>query len=393
MRSTSIIGCLCLADLTVSWAEAVRIASQYGPLLYEEPPSCLWVELAALPLSVPHATVRLGVATTRWASWIAARDGLGVIAAGREAEAVASVLVADLELTPEAKRQLQWLGLTTLGAVREVPSEALSDLLGEQGRRLAQWAQGLDPEEWAPLDQEEPLLLEVAVDPYAEWGAQNWGGLYEAVAQCVGSLAAKGRACRELQIDIEGEGTQRERILIRWNTPIEGVDPLWEQVRARLERHRWTFAPHRLQIQSTAAFQLVGQQVHFLQPEKTGWQRLRQMALDGYLQGVMRCVWDRPDSWVPDEVAHLEDMVDPTRRRPLCLPRPLEVRIGGEGRAQQVYTQGGWAQVENMHQQWEVEMRWWRAEPLWRRYAIAMVEQLGPVRMFCEPLTGRWFRH
>jgi hypothetical protein len=162
---------------------------------------------------------------------------------------------------------------------------------------------------------------------------------------------------------------------------------------ARLQREPWTFPPEVLRLRPLAWFQTRNQQMSWLQKPKKNVQHLASLQQRGFLEGVMRVVWDDPTAAVPDEVAHLEDLKDPQISKPLCLPKEIKVQGSREQWLQQIKTQSGWSRIIANDAVWEVDMRWWTEAPLWRQYSLAISDRLGPVRLFHEPLTGRWFRH
>jgi hypothetical protein len=76
-------------------------------------------------------------------------------------------------------------------------------------------------------------------------------------------------------------------------------------------------------------------------------------------------------------------------------PRPVEVRVRGDGRPLAVATdeRGGsrLVAVEAVREEWLVEDRWWTPRPLSRRYYELVLADGRCVVVFREASGGRWF--
>lgn len=377
----------------MSWEEVKALASTMGPLLNEEAPFCIWMEWAAPILPFLPAGLQFGAARTRWAAWIAARDQKGIVGHGREAEVVAEVELHEIELMPETRRRLGWLGVRRLGELSALPEGALFELLGEEGRRLEALAWGFDPEHVPSDPQATEMVAELEFEGGEEGGPFFWESLKEGVAQIMGPLKERGEACRSLELSLEAAGKGRRVFSLKWNTPPDGEQQVWKAVLGRLQREPWTFAPERVTLRLLSVFQTHSHQLSWLQQSKGGLSHLASLQQRGFVDGIMKVVWDDPQASVPDEVAHLEGVLDPTWRHPLCVPKELPVVETPKGDAGAIQTVSGWSTIAEIGSRWEVEMRWWETPPLWRHYCIAQTERLGPIRLFREPTTGRWFRH
>jgi hypothetical protein len=387
------IGCLFCPDQKMGWEEVKALATSIGPLLNEEAPFCIWVELASPILPCLPAGLQFGAARTQWAAWIAARDQKGIAAPGKEAEIVAEVDLHEIELMPETRRRLGWLGVRLLGELTKLPEGSLSELFGEEGRRLEALAWGLDPE-MVPSDPQIPeIVVELEFEGGEEGGPFFWEKMKEGITSIVGLLRERGEACRTLEVTLEAVERGKRVFSLKWNTPADGEEQVWKAVLGRLQREPWTFAPERVTLRPLSVFHTRSQQLSWLQQSKRGLSHLVSLQQRGFLEGIMRVVWDDPQAPVPDEAAHLEGLLDAAWRQPLCVPRELTVQETGSGEVGAIQTTSGWSSVTYVGSRWEVEMRWWQTPALWRHYCIAQTERLGPVRLFREPSTGRWFRH
>ena len=71
----------------------------------------------------------------------------------------------------------------------------------------------------------------------------------------------------------------------------------------------------------------------------------------------------------------------------LYRPRPLSVRVGGNG----VPAEVGRSEVENVREQWLVEDGWWTSRPLRRHYFELMTAEGANRVVFRDLDSGRWF--
>jgi hypothetical protein len=387
------IGCFFSADQKTSWDDLLTLAHRFGPEIAREAPFCVWVEWAEAELPLLPEGIRLGCARTQWASWIAARDGQGIVLEGQEAGAVAHVELGEIELRAETARRLHSLGLRNLGDLARLPEGRLIELFSEEGAYLERLAQGLDPQCAVPDPSAEGIVEEIELDRADEGGALFWEQIRAALERMIQQLEARGQGCRILEVELESDRQQRRIWVVRWNTPPDGCEQVWKSVVARLQREPWTFAPDRIQLRAIAFFQLRSQQLTWSQNEKRSHRHLASLMERGFLEGVMRLVWDDPEAAVPDERAHLEGFIDAQMSKSICQPRPVEVQGEGNEWLHRIKTASGWSSIVQLASHWEVAQRWWSKNPLWRHYWIACSDRLGPIRIFREPASGRWFRH
>jgi protein ImuB len=131
---------------------------------------------------------RVGVAGTRAAARIAARAGLGVIAAGGEAQALASVSVSALECSEEIVTALARWGVTTLGELAALPRPGLVARLGAPGLAAHDLARGVDdPTPWRPWAP--PPFWEEAQE--LDWEIHELAHLMSVLARVVERLTAR----------------------------------------------------------------------------------------------------------------------------------------------------------------------------------------------------------
>jgi hypothetical protein len=74
--------------------------------------------------------------------------------------------------------------------------------------------------------------------------------------------------------------------------------------------------------------------------------------------------------------------------RVLSLPRPVRVRVGGDGAPREVDGQP----IESLRESWLVEDRWWSEAPLRRRYWEVVSARGANIVVFRDLRSGGWYR-
>jgi len=131
---------------------------------------------------------RVGVAGTRAAACIAARAGLGVVAAGDEARALAPVPVTALEWSEEIVAAFARWGVATLGELAALPRAGLAARLGAAGLAAHDLARGVEHptpwRSWAP-----PPFWEEAQE--LDWEIHELAPLMTVLSHVVERLTAR----------------------------------------------------------------------------------------------------------------------------------------------------------------------------------------------------------
>jgi protein ImuB len=164
------------------------------------------LQRAARAVGLP---ARVGVAGTRPAARIAARAGLGVVAAGGEAGALAPVSVSTLEWSEEIVAALARWGVATLGELAALPRPGLAARLGAPGLAAHDLARGVDdPTPWRPWAP--PPFWEEAQE--LDWEIQELAPLMSVLGRVVERLTARLSAAYlvadalELRLALAGGG-------------------------------------------------------------------------------------------------------------------------------------------------------------------------------------------
>lgn len=172
-------------------------------------------------------TARVGVAGTRAAARIAARAGLGIVAAGTEAKALAAVSVRALEWPDDLAETLARWGIATLGELAALPRPALAARLGAAGfaaHDLARGVEDLTPwTSWAP-----PPFWEEAQE--LDWEIHALGPLMSVLGRVVERLTARLSAAYlvadalELRLALAGGGHHARTLALA--CPLDAPRPL-----------------------------------------------------------------------------------------------------------------------------------------------------------------------
>jgi protein ImuB len=170
---------------------------------------------------------RVGVAGTRAAARIAARAGLGVLAPGTEAEALASVSVTALEWRQDLAETLARWGVDTLGELAALPRPALAARLGAAGLTAHDLARGVeDPRPWTSWAP--PPFWEEAQE--LDWEIHALGPLMSVLSRVVERLTARLSAAYlvaealELRLALAGGGHHARTLALA--CPMDAPRPL-----------------------------------------------------------------------------------------------------------------------------------------------------------------------
>lgn len=85
-----------------------------------------------------------------------------------------------------------------------------------------------------------------------------------------------------------------------------------------------------------------------------------------------------------------------TSLRPIGLPRPVAVRVGGDGlpvalaRSDGRGRRGPEIPIERVEEVWRVAEAWWRAAPQARTYYRVILADGRPLSIFHDDVLGAW---
>jgi nucleotidyltransferase/DNA polymerase involved in DNA repair len=164
---------------------------------------------------------KLGISAGRFPARVAAlaveQGEVLVIPPRQEAHFLAAFTVALLPVDGETLRQLDLLGMHTLGQIADLPAGALVDRFGAQGRIMHRLARGRDSTPVAPYKP--PLLLRLA--RAFDGGVDDWQIVERMLAdlaqQAAGQLQQAGRAVRQitLVLVLEDDTPLEQQVVLR----------------------------------------------------------------------------------------------------------------------------------------------------------------------------------
>ncbi len=108
-----------------------------------------------------------------------------------------------LPLSPLALQQLDWLGIRTLGQFARLPSSAVWQRFGAEGKLAQKWAKGKDDRPVRPTAKESAPPLSIDFDPPTGLHAPVLEAILNALHPALESLARKLEGCRRLRIDLQ----------------------------------------------------------------------------------------------------------------------------------------------------------------------------------------------
>ena len=77
--------------------------------------------------------------------------------------------------------------------------------------------------------------------------------------------------------------------------------------------------------------------------------------------------------------------------RTLNQPQPIKVACDRQGRPAAMVQHGKRRRIEAIKDHWRLEDEWWR-QPIHRHYYLVELGEGGWEVLFCDVLTGKWYR-
>jgi hypothetical protein len=81
-----------------------------------------------------------------------------------------------------------------------------------------------------------------------------------------------------------------------------------------------------------------------------------------------------------------------SRLRPLSTPRPVQVRVSGDGVPAMVREGRGWRRVDAVQESWRIDDEWWRRS-VSRTYHRAVLDDGGVRTLYQDEEEGGWYLH
>jgi protein ImuB len=347
----------------------------------------------------------IGIAATKIAARLAARDGGGVAVVPPHAEwqVLAPLPIHLLAPSAALSETLARWGIRTLGDLAALPIGALATRLGPEGVALAHRARGEDAHPLAPrslpLHFEETAELEYGIETLEPALFVLRGLLNRLLAR----LALRGLVCGDLRLSLGLTGRRRDERTVTVAAPSNDCQPLLTLIRLHLEAQppadaietlRLAAIPERLRPMQLDLFRPNGPV-----PAQLAATLARLTALCGAEAVGAPAVVDshRPDAYAVERFAPRPAVPanGPAPARTVALravrpPRRLEVFCNRD-RPDFVRADGCTGRVVALAGPWRVQAEWWRPDAVHRDYYDAQLSDGGVYRLFFDRVQQEWF--
>jgi DNA polymerase-4/protein ImuB len=226
-----------------------------SPLVEEAVPGLVYADLRGLDRLYPSIDAlerairrrapvglrpRLGIAEQKFTAFVAAQAAHpgGTQSVGR-ADATSFLAARSIQLLPldhEVVARMQLLGLTTLGALGELPRTAVESQFGRSGGRAWAMARGQDTSTVIPRSHTERIVESIQAEPPLVSQEAVSYSMRQLLGRILRHRAVSGRFVRSLRLHITAED---DRVWSHEQTlkePSSDVDRLWLVIRTILER-------------------------------------------------------------------------------------------------------------------------------------------------------------
>lgn len=367
-------------------------------------------QAAARRAEVVGLPAQVGIAASRAAAYLAARDGGGVtvLPSGEEWSFLAPVAIDLLGPSPVLQATLRRWGIHTIGALAGLPAAAVATRLGAEGVRLVALARGDDS---VPLQSRPPVTsfeegveLDYGVDSLEPLAFVLRGLLERLLAR----LQVRGLVCGDLRLRLRLANRARDERTVVVAAPSNDGKSLLALLRVHLELHPATAAVEGVVLQALPE-RLRPAQLDLFRPSGPAPARLattlaRLTALCGAdrvgapavieahrpdLYGVEPFAvgeasgetWARPASPALPSVLALRAVRPPREIEVLCQrDRPHLVR--GENLSGRVVHAAG---------PWRHQGSWWNEAHYARDYYDTQLSDGGVYRIFRDLHSSKWF--
>jgi len=386
------------ADAGIAYLDASGLGSMFADELKLAQAAVRRAEALALPAHV-------GVAGSKTAAYLAARDGGGVavLPAGEEWSFLAPVGIDLLGPSPDLAATLRRWGIRTVGDLVQLPAAAVATRLGPEGARLAALARGddrhpLQPRS-LPLHFEEGIEIDYGIETVEPFLFLLRGLLDRLLAR----LEVRGLVCGDLRLSLQLAHRGRDERTLTVAAPSNDRKALLALVRVHLEAHppvaaiegvRLHALPERLRPAQLDLFRPSGPA-----PARLATTLAQLSALCG-ADRVGRPVVSsdhRPEDYAVAEfrVGEPAAVFAATACASLALrafrpPREVEV-LCARDRPQLVRGESISGRVVQAAGPWRRQGHWWDETRYARDYYDAQLSDGGVYRIYRELETAKWF--
>jgi DNA polymerase-4 len=165
-----------------------------------------------------------GVSSVRFVSMLAAEETVEadvlVVPDGDEQVFLRNLPLERLPVSDNTVRRLHLFGIARVGEILTLPAGAIEAQFGKDGRRLIEFAQGIDEVPLKPWCDESELSMEKHFDIPVEYTGELLQSIEELVAVLCSGLQSRWQCCRTTTIEVRFEdGTTLNRSL-RFKQPV-----------------------------------------------------------------------------------------------------------------------------------------------------------------------------
>jgi len=210
----------------------------------------------SLKFRIPHSAFRIGWGRGKFVAWVAAtraKPGETVLVpVGGETRFLSSQPLAVLPLDPDTHRRLLQLGVKTLGALVELPEEAVVSQFGRAGRRLWRLAAGLVSEPVVGRVVPEPIVA--ALTFFTPVGNRDLlaHALDKLVDRALGDPRRSGWRVQVVRVHAELEHGASWLVAATLKDPAATRERIAAPLKTQLERSPPAGAVERLVVEFTA---------------------------------------------------------------------------------------------------------------------------------------------
>jgi len=199
-----------------------------------------WMHSVRNVLARFNVPVRLGEGPNKICAYAATWLGDGArIARGREREMLASVPLDVLDLDDGTRDRLHLLGITTLGALADLPHGPFVRRFGREAARWHEWARGIDHTPLRPRAHAIPIEASLLGEGPIDAQAQLFFALRILLARVCGDLERCGKRAAAVQLDVELDDGSTQTMQVLLASPTASERAMLDVLRAKLEGTAW----------------------------------------------------------------------------------------------------------------------------------------------------------
>ena len=205
-----------------------------------------------------------GKFTARAAAGMASPGRARLVSREDEVSFLSPLSVKLLPISVEAKQELHWLGIDTLGQFAQLPALAVVQRFGAAARMAHQWAQGHDPRPVHNNVRAQFVPLTTTIDPPTGLLDPVLEALLALLRPRLDALALELAGCRKLQVDMHFLDGASRILHVPFVTAVGQEATLRTTLTHHLQRLNWSAEVERLVVTSLETGELPAEQLPLL---------------------------------------------------------------------------------------------------------------------------------